>query len=391
MNGVVHAVRLEMNKPAQKTSLSMRRGDTCTQQLRVTLSRNGAVMDLSRAVMAIFKATKPDGTLVYNDCTLSGNEIFVNITNQTIIVAGEVTCNIEVTFFGTDEVTDFITSPEFYIHVYDNQQSQDDYVESTNEYQAAAAMVSISTFNANRADTAALQCEATLAHCNEVAAQVTADRETADERATEAINAADRAALYANNAENSAETAVNAAETAAQEAVDNVESLLIGYVEQAEAYAQSADEDADRAEDAADDAEAQKEAAIASAEAAEISNQQAALQADRAEDEADDAENMALIAVNAAREIQEDIGRAEEAAGAAIEAAQDAASAERGAETAASDCAEILLNVQQYSAFIIPNLIFDPEDAKLYVNDPTGATVDFAFDSGRLYWKLVPA
>ena len=64
MNGVVHAVRLEMNKPAQKVSLSMRRGDTTTQQLRITLSRNGSVMNLSRAVMAIFKATKPDDMLI---------------------------------------------------------------------------------------------------------------------------------------------------------------------------------------------------------------------------------------------------------------------------------------------------------------------------------------
>ena len=81
------------------------------------------------------------------------------------------------------------------------------------------------------------------------------------------------------------------------------------------------------------------------------------------------------------QEFYEDLGNFEDYADAAAESAASAADD-------ANDAANILENVRQYSAYIIPDLYFDPDDAKLYIKDPAGASVSFAMDEARLYWKL---
>lgn len=57
----------------------------------------------------------------------------------------------------------------------------------------------------------------------------------------------------------------------------------------------------------------------------------------------------------------------------------------------ASDAAVILQQVRDYASLVIPNLLLDPSDGCLYVEELTGKTVEFLLDDGVLYYKFVAA
>lgn len=147
---VIDNVRLDLSKPQIKTSISVRKGDTATREIHITLIANGSVYSLEDAVIALILIEKPDGTHCYNDCVISGNEIQHTLSSQSINVLGECKCQIEVTF----NEGETITSPDFSIMVY-NQKVDRTEVISQNEYRGIAVQVAYAKQYAQEANTSA--------------------------------------------------------------------------------------------------------------------------------------------------------------------------------------------------------------------------------------------
>ncbi len=230
---VVNSIKLEMAKPVQRQSISVRCGDTNSRQVRFTLAKNGTVYDLSKAVFAVVKGKKPDNTEFFNDCQISGNEVFYNITTQTVAVAGDVLCELEIAFDDGSK----ITSPEFVIYVY---QTQSEYgAESQNEYKGIMAALGVATQAENGAKSAQTAArtyaeraenyaaaaaesasEAAISedHASEAATAAAGSATAASESATAAASSATAAAGSASNASDSATAAAGSASSASANA-----------------------------------------------------------------------------------------------------------------------------------------------------------------------------
>lgn len=128
---VVNKIRLEFGKERIRTSVSICKGDTLSRVICITLLNEGAVYEIPENAIATLLATKPDGKTVYNDCSISGNEIGYTVTNQLISTVGDVECQVKITTSDGGEVT----SPVFLIRVYERL-FDESIVESSNDYQA---------------------------------------------------------------------------------------------------------------------------------------------------------------------------------------------------------------------------------------------------------------
>lgn len=131
MRDVVNKIRIDLNNQRTRLSVSICKGDTISRTIYITLLNSGIVYDIPDDAIATLLATKPDGKVVYNDCTICGNEIAYTVTNQLIAVAGDVECQIKLTAGDGTE----ITSPAFIIRIYERL-FDETVLESTNDYSA---------------------------------------------------------------------------------------------------------------------------------------------------------------------------------------------------------------------------------------------------------------
>lgn len=155
MRDVVNKIRLDLNLQKVRPSVSICKGDTLRRTIYITLLNSGTVYDIPDDAIATLLATKPDGKTVYNDCTICGNEIAYTVTNQLIVVEGDVECQIKlVAGDGTE-----ITSPVFIIRVYEKI-FDESILESTNDYSALQSYCI-------RAETAAKGIESTAENISE--------------------------------------------------------------------------------------------------------------------------------------------------------------------------------------------------------------------------------
>lgn len=194
-NDIIQNIRLDMNAPKIKSSLSVRLGDTCTRSIHVTLSNGGSVVSMENALVALIEIEKPDGNHCYNDCVISGNEIQYTITTQTVNVEGTCKCQISVTF----EDGAVITSPIFDLVVYSQLVDQNE-MKSQNEYTSLTEQVVMANAYANNA-----KASETAAGVSETNAKASED--AAKESETNALSAANDAAQSAQEALASKEAA----------------------------------------------------------------------------------------------------------------------------------------------------------------------------------------
>lgn len=120
-NIVTYKIQLDVKKVASQLSFSICKGDT-GRRLVIQLISDGKVFNLSKGNYAVFSATKPDGTVIYNDCTISNDVITYDITEQTVSSIGNV--EGEITLY--DSTGYVITAPKFSIIVYDSNRSKVD-------------------------------------------------------------------------------------------------------------------------------------------------------------------------------------------------------------------------------------------------------------------------
>lgn len=108
-------------------------GEVDSRQLKISfITQEGTNLDLSSKTITIY-AEKPDGTKIYNDCTIdtSTNTAIVNITSQMVSAVGILECEFQI--FDSNNLLLKVTGLKLVVN------SKGDFsqaIESTSEYNA---------------------------------------------------------------------------------------------------------------------------------------------------------------------------------------------------------------------------------------------------------------
>ena len=135
MNPFYYRIALDIHDATSQLSFSIKKGDT-NRRLLISLMDNGTPYTISGDCYAVFSARKPNGKVVFNDCTIKNNLIVYDITEDNTTIEGRLDC--EITLYG--EYGQQITSPRFTIIVYASVLTESE-VESSDEYKALNTLV----------------------------------------------------------------------------------------------------------------------------------------------------------------------------------------------------------------------------------------------------------
>ena len=138
MNNSIKRFSLDIHEPHSSVRLDVKRGDTNSRTLLITLSESGLPYQITPECYAVFTATKPDGNIVFNHCTIEDNTIIYILTPQTVAVEGRLECEIKL--YGADDT--LITSPCFDIIVRDTVYNEGDEIESEQEVDTLTHLIS---------------------------------------------------------------------------------------------------------------------------------------------------------------------------------------------------------------------------------------------------------
>lgn len=211
------------------------------RELKFYLFSNGAPVDLTGKTVSVYMQ-KPDNTIIYNACTVSGNAVTVVLTGQMMAVAG---CSklFELQIVDSDSHTLKVTLPPLHIL----PSNYDGAIESTDEFTAltqALSQIGQATEEAGNAteaaNMAAESANTAASSANDAAAAATTaagNATTAAGNATaaaESANAATSAANVAKDAANTAANNANAATSAANTAAGNANTAANAANEAAE-------------------------------------------------------------------------------------------------------------------------------------------------------------
>ena len=133
MRYIEHKFTLDVNQTASQVRISVKKGDTA-RRLLIHLTKSGYPYHMTKDCYAVFSATKPDGHVIFNNCTIEDCVIGYDFTAQTVAAVGLVNCEIIV--YGAMGVQ--LTSASFDIVVEDSNFSV---VESTSETGALASLI----------------------------------------------------------------------------------------------------------------------------------------------------------------------------------------------------------------------------------------------------------
>ena len=136
MNDSITRISLDIHGTSSKDTVNAKRGDTA-RRIIISLVDGGIPYIISDDCHAVFTAKKPDGHVVYNDCTIENNTIIYKFTEQTVAVEGRV--NSEIKLYGADDR--LITSPKFTIAVFGTVYDEGDEIESSDEFNTLTKLV----------------------------------------------------------------------------------------------------------------------------------------------------------------------------------------------------------------------------------------------------------
>lgn len=137
MNDSIKRISLDIHNTSSGEAVNAKRGDT-GRRICISLVDGGVPYIIDEDCYAVFTAKKPDGNIVFNDCTIVKNMIIYSVTEQTVAVEGRVNCEIKL--YGSD--AKLITSPKFTILVSGTVYNEGDEVESTDEFSALTTLIS---------------------------------------------------------------------------------------------------------------------------------------------------------------------------------------------------------------------------------------------------------
>lgn len=131
-----HKITLDLHKPVVPVAVCAKKGDTA-RSLLINLVAKGKPYHISPDCYAAFTAKKPDGKVVFNNCSIEECVIRYDFTAQTVAVVGTV--DSEIILYGADGKQ--ITSASFQIVVEDTVYDAETEIESTDEFNALADLV----------------------------------------------------------------------------------------------------------------------------------------------------------------------------------------------------------------------------------------------------------
>ena len=142
MNHVIYNVSLDIHEIFSQSLIKIRRGDNHVQ-IRAALCEDGKPYTIADDCTAVFRARKPDGTVIFNECSFEDNSVIYDITSGTTAETGLLEC--EITLYNGNGKQ--ITSPRFNMRV-DERVYSDEEIESTDEFTAlVAAIAAVSNLN----------------------------------------------------------------------------------------------------------------------------------------------------------------------------------------------------------------------------------------------------
>ena len=129
---------LDIHEAHSNVCLNVKKGDTNSRKLYITLMENGFPYEISDECYAVFTATKNDGKVLYNDCVIDDDTIIYELTPQTTASSGVMDCEIQL--YGADDA--LLTSPRFLIVVDETVYDTETEIVSTDEYKALLELIS---------------------------------------------------------------------------------------------------------------------------------------------------------------------------------------------------------------------------------------------------------
>ena len=230
-------------------------GDTASRYVEIVLLNNNQAYTPPDGATAVIRATKPDGTIIFNNCEIgTGGTIKAELTAQMLAVCGNVRC--QTSLYSSDG--GILTSVPFIIKVV-SKSANDAQIESGNEFNAIKDASDL----AKAASEIAADALEKVGEIEESVGAATAAANTATTNANNAAETANAAATAANASKSAADTATAAANAAAQNATEKATAANA-----AAGTANTAAQNADTAKTAANTAAAAANAAKAAADTA---------------------------------------------------------------------------------------------------------------------------
>lgn len=236
-------IELDGNPPFEY--VVVKQGEKDSRIIEVTLLENKAEFEIPSGTTAKIKYYKPDGKKVLNPCTISGNVIKVEYSEQMLAAAG--TGRGEIVLYNGDNV---LRSATYYTKITETVYKENGLI-SDNEFLDMAESI----IQVNQATDKALNAGASAEEAADAANTAAKAANSAASSANSKASAANSAATAANNAAqeaNSKASEANSAATAANEAAEAAETATTG----AQAATSSANTKAAEASTAAQRAEA---------------------------------------------------------------------------------------------------------------------------------------
>ena len=345
MEQVKQHIYLDIKKNGYQQTIYARCGDVEGMVLCFHLSNGAADYKIENTDTAVFRALKPDGTYIYNNCDVdmvSGMASTV-ITSQCVASEGIVEGELQI--LDSEKV---LYSPKFKIIVESNLYD-DSAVESASEYTELTTMIASAQTAISNAETATTNAETATAN----AETATANAETATANAETAITATQTATSEAYTAIDKLNEAITQAESDVATAVGNAETATTSASEAAEYAREQGDyakAQADVASTAVEDAEKASALANEAAEKAETATTKIDEAVEKAEGAVTEAETAVSNANTAVENANTAITQANEASDRATEAAEKAETATGNANTATANANEAISNMTQLQA-----------------------------------------
>lgn len=247
-------ISIEMTGDTRRYLVSAKQGDKATRYIVAKLLNNGTPYVIPAGARVAFNVEKPDRKYVYNTCTYSGSEVTVELTNQTLAVAGTAYCDIEVR---TGDNTQLITSASFTIEI-EKSMRNDKAILSSNEFTELEDRIAGHIQNITGTDSAVKKAEEARKKAEQERNAAEDERKTAEGERNTAENERKAAEQVRKQNENTriiqekkrqedvrqalenTEGAVERAEKATQECVEAIQ-MAQEYESQAENYSKEAE------------------------------------------------------------------------------------------------------------------------------------------------------
>ena len=244
-------IELDGNPPFEY--VVVKQGEKGSRIVEVTLLENKTEFEIPSGTTAKIKYYKPDGKKTLNPCTISGNVIKVEYSEQMLAAAG--TGRGEIVLYNGDNV---LRSATYYTKIVETVYKENGLI-SDNEFLDMAESI----IKVNQATDKAI-------NAGESAEEAAEEANAAAQAANSAASSANSKASAANTAASAANKAADAANSAAK-SVDDAKTAATQAAQAANAAAETADSKASAANTAAtaaNEAEEAAETATAGAQAA---------------------------------------------------------------------------------------------------------------------------